>query len=275
MIKASRSYVVIFGIGVALLVIGVVAGFVYSIRSEKRLPPPADYSFVAGSVEELIAGEHYEEAIEELRLMLKMMPTNHEVIHNMLGQALEKRGDLDEAVEHFRSALTIDPLFAEAHNNLGVALAKQGSLADAVAEVREAIRLNPDLSGAQQNLQLMQRKLAGRGSATAGEVPTEMTRARAFLALFYRGDLEAMHARFSGEFAERMSLAGLDEMRRSAAAQLGPEVETLDERLGSTDDSTLYVRRARFEKHDGEVEIVIELTDDGSLTGFMIQPVGG
>jgi tetratricopeptide (TPR) repeat protein len=275
MIQASRSYFVLFGVGIALLAIGVVAGFVYSIRSEKRLPPPAVYSVGASQIEELIAKEHYEQAIEELRLMLRMMPTDHEMIHNMLGQALEKRGDLDEAVEHFRSALEIDPRFAEAHNNLGVALAKQGSLADAVAEVREALRLNPELTGARRNLQLMQTRLAERGAGPTGDVPPEMTRARAFLALFYRGDLEAMHARFSSEFAERMSLEALDEMWRSAAARLGPEVETLDERLGSTDDSTLYVRRARFEKHDGEIEVVIELTADGSLTGFVIRPVGG
>ena len=42
-----------------------------------------------------------------------------------------KRGELGEAIKHFRQALQIDPAYVEAHNNLGVALLRGGMLTEA------------------------------------------------------------------------------------------------------------------------------------------------
>ena len=74
------------------------------------------------------------------------------VAHNNLGAVLVKQGELEDAVEHYREALRIDPAYAEAHNNLGVALIERGELEAAVEHYREALRINPAYAEAHYNL---------------------------------------------------------------------------------------------------------------------------
>src|SRR5208283_2012110 len=47
---------------------------------------------------------------------------------NGLGNALLKKGSVDEAIAHFQKALQIKPDYVEAHNNLGNALFKKGNV---------------------------------------------------------------------------------------------------------------------------------------------------
>jgi len=63
--------------------------------------------------------------------------------HNNLGAALIRRGRLAEAVEQFRTALTINSDYADAHYNLGSALARQGNLEQGIYHFRETLRLEP------------------------------------------------------------------------------------------------------------------------------------
>ena len=58
--------------------------------------------------------------------------------HNNLGVALRDQGKLEEAVAEFRTAIRLNPDYAEAHYNLGFALHSQGKLEEAVAEYRKA-----------------------------------------------------------------------------------------------------------------------------------------
>jgi Flp pilus assembly protein TadD len=77
-----------------------------------------------------------------------------------LGVALAKRGRLDEAVSHFRTALEIRPDYAEVHNSLGSALATGGRLDEAISHFRRASEIWPGFAGAHVNLALA---LAARG----------------------------------------------------------------------------------------------------------------
>jgi Tfp pilus assembly protein PilF len=61
------------------------------------------------------------------------------VAHNILGLALSDSGRLDEAIGHYREALSIRSEYAEGHNNLGIALARQGRSDEAVSEFRKAV----------------------------------------------------------------------------------------------------------------------------------------
>jgi tetratricopeptide (TPR) repeat protein len=61
-------------------------------------------------------------------------------------------GDLAGAAAAFRSALALDPNYAEAHNNLGGVLWQQGNHAEASAHFEAAARLRPDFADAQNNL---------------------------------------------------------------------------------------------------------------------------
>jgi tetratricopeptide (TPR) repeat protein len=60
-----------------------------------------------------------------------------------LGRAAMTKGRVDEAIEHFRKALELDPKFVSAHADLGDALFHQGRLDEAVAAYRRAIQLDP------------------------------------------------------------------------------------------------------------------------------------
>jgi tetratricopeptide (TPR) repeat protein len=63
--------------------------------------------------------------------------------HNNLGLALAERGDLMEAVGHFRRALEIDPVSVEAHNSLAIYLAAQGRSEEAIHHLRWALQIDP------------------------------------------------------------------------------------------------------------------------------------
>ncbi len=66
------------------------------------------------------------------------------VAHTALGNVLLRRGDVPDAIEHYRQSLAIDPRAPEAHDNLGVALSSQGKLAEAMREYQQTLMLKPD-----------------------------------------------------------------------------------------------------------------------------------
>src|SRR5262249_46494360 len=78
---------------------------------------------------------------------------------NNLGNALARKGLLEEAIAEFRQALRIKPNFPEALVNLGNAQATKGQLDDAIVAYRKAIRLRKDYAAAHCSLgyALMQR----------------------------------------------------------------------------------------------------------------------
>ena len=84
--------------------------------------------------------------------------------HINLGVALDRRGQIGEAIPEYRKVLELEPDYAEAHNNLGLALAKQGQIAEAFAHLRRALEIKPDYLEAHYNLGLV---LAGQGNREA------------------------------------------------------------------------------------------------------------
>ena len=62
---------------------------------------------------------------------------------NNLGSLLQKENRPLEAMAYFRTAVALEPAYAEAHNNLGTALAAFGKTDEALSSYKEAIRLDP------------------------------------------------------------------------------------------------------------------------------------
>jgi serine/threonine-protein kinase len=60
-----------------------------------------------------------------------------------LGEALEEKGRLDEAITCYRKAIELDPKSAGAHIKLGIALYSKGQMDEAIACLRKAIELDP------------------------------------------------------------------------------------------------------------------------------------
>ncbi|HEY3174598.1 MAG TPA: tetratricopeptide repeat protein [Candidatus Polarisedimenticolia bacterium] len=71
---------------------------------------------------------------------------------NARGVALHYKGAAQAAEASFRSALDLDPGFAEAHNNLGLTLSRQGRDAEAEACFQKALELDPGMGEAVNNL---------------------------------------------------------------------------------------------------------------------------
>ena len=68
-----------------------------------------------------------------------------------LGLALRNRGQLDEAIAHYRRAINIWPDYVEAHYNLGGAYIEKGNINEALAEYRRAIEIRPDDADSHNN----------------------------------------------------------------------------------------------------------------------------
>jgi tetratricopeptide (TPR) repeat protein len=87
--------------------------------------------------------------------------TDNDVAHNNLGYLSLQRGELDNAISHFETALKIRSRNAAAHynfggalieNSLANALARKGLLSEAVDHYENAVRLRPDYGDPYLNL---------------------------------------------------------------------------------------------------------------------------
>jgi tetratricopeptide (TPR) repeat protein len=78
-------------------------------------------------------------------------------VHNNLGIALIQSGDAPGAAEAFRTALRVDPTYADAHLNLALLAARAGDVSAARAHAAQALDLNPKLDRARQLLQQLPR----------------------------------------------------------------------------------------------------------------------
>jgi protein O-mannosyl-transferase len=78
--------------------------------------------------------------------------TGNDTAHNNLGYVLFQKGRVDEAIDHFRRTLQIDPNYKDTHYNLANALLQKGNLDEAIVQYREALQLKPDHVEALVNL---------------------------------------------------------------------------------------------------------------------------
>jgi len=77
-----------------------------------------------------------ERAIELYSESLEVCPTAEG--HTFLGWALSYQGHLDEAIEHCRDAIAIDPDFGNPYNDIGVYLMQRDQFDDAIPWLEQA-----------------------------------------------------------------------------------------------------------------------------------------
>ena len=91
------------------------------------------------------------QAIAEYKTALRIDPDYAEA-HNNLGSTLLLTGRTAEAIHEYEQALRIDPAYAKAHNNLGSALVQTGRASEAIDHFKRALRMNPNSASAHSNL---------------------------------------------------------------------------------------------------------------------------
>ena len=94
---------------------------------------------------------HIEEAMELYRKAILLNPNLPEVLNN-LGAALTVQGRFDEAIQNYHKAIQINPGRTESYINLGVALARSGRTKEAIAQYRELLNSNPQMAEAMNDL---------------------------------------------------------------------------------------------------------------------------
>jgi len=95
-----------------------------------------------------------EQAAEHYRAALAIDP-GYKVAHNNLGVALGRQNKPAEAIEHFKRALETDPDYKDAHYNLANALADRGDTAQAIEHYRAALSIDPGYEAARNNLSVL------------------------------------------------------------------------------------------------------------------------
>jgi tetratricopeptide (TPR) repeat protein len=73
-----------------------------------------------------------------------------------MGDLLALRRSDDQAIKHYKRAIELDPLYAEAHNNLGNVSWRQLNAPETAVHFRQAIAIRPNFIDAHVNLALVQ-----------------------------------------------------------------------------------------------------------------------
>lgn len=99
-----------------------------------------------------------EEALQHLKTAIVLLPADAQAYNNY-GCALERLGRMQEAQSSYQYAISIKPEFAQAHHNLGVVLRTLDLYEDSVVRLQNAILIKPDYANAYFNLGMTQIKL--------------------------------------------------------------------------------------------------------------------
>jgi tetratricopeptide (TPR) repeat protein len=83
----------------------------------------------------------YREAIAACHKALRINPQAYEA-HNLMGIALRRSGEVDDAIQCYHNALEIKPSYRKIYYNLGIALMKKGEPDQAAAAYEKAIAAN-------------------------------------------------------------------------------------------------------------------------------------
>jgi Flp pilus assembly protein TadD len=107
-----------------------------------------------------------DEAIEQYQKALSIN-RNYDIAHNNIGTALLQKGQVDEAINQYQKALEIDPGNAKFHHNLGGVLLQKGEVDEAIGQYQKALEIDPNDANSHNNL--------GRAFAQKGQMNEAMT----------------------------------------------------------------------------------------------------
>ncbi|HID39307.1 MAG TPA: tetratricopeptide repeat protein [Calditrichaeota bacterium] len=114
-------------------------------------------------------------AILSWKKALEIIPEDAEV-HNFLGIALHRNGEVEAALEEFRKAVELKPDYFEAENNRGYMLFLLNRYNAALAAFNRSLAINPGYEPAIRNRKLVESIKMGNLSREAFEISEETSR---------------------------------------------------------------------------------------------------
>lgn len=128
---------------------------------EFYIEKPFRIADVVRAVEQALAGQKDEEAPQRDRDISQEAETELNA-----GVAAYQAGRIDEAIEHLRRGIAIDPLAYRLHFHLGLLHGKRGMVYEAISELETAVEINSRHFPAVKNLAILYQKAGFRNKAT-------------------------------------------------------------------------------------------------------------
>jgi DNA-binding response OmpR family regulator len=147
---------------------------------EEYLEKPFRIADVMEKVQRLLAGDDARESAEPRRDPEHLSEEAEKALSD--GIAAYKAGRIEEAIEHLRRGVGIDPLAYRLHFHLALLYGKQGKVYEGIQELERAIDLNPKHFAGLKNLAVLYEKAGFKNKAVemwercATAAPDEPTR---------------------------------------------------------------------------------------------------
>ena len=102
-------------------------------------------------LESLYKSNQFNSLEDKTKKLIKSYP-HVSILYNILGVALQKKGNFDESILNFNKAINIQPNFDQAHNNLGNVLRDINKFEEAIKSYHQALKINPNYTEVYSNL---------------------------------------------------------------------------------------------------------------------------
>jgi hypothetical protein len=114
---------------------------------------------------------------------------------------------------------------------------------------------------------------AASSFARAADDPATLERGRELSRLFVDSKIDTVWARMTPAMqAALKSKDGLADFRAQVGAQLGDEVEVLEEKTSSAEGVAVYLRTARWSKLPRRIQMQWAVDSEGRVAGFYVRP---
>ena len=119
----------------------------YNVNKNTQSPPQE----VINQLINLYNQGQFSVVAEQAEVLTKQYPTAI-LIWNILGAVRSQIGMFDEAIEAYKTTISLKPDFAEAYNNMGIVLKDQGKFAESIDAHKKSIACKPDYAEAYYNI---------------------------------------------------------------------------------------------------------------------------
>jgi hypothetical protein len=109
-------------------------------------------------------------------------------------------------------------------------------------------------------------------SPAAAMNPADFATVREYTELFYAGNLDVLHEKFSAEMREVLTMTQFVRLHAHMRENYGEETVVIAEDTQTKGDFRGFVRWARFDKTDEIIEVQWILKPDDVIAGFFLRP---